>query len=119
MDSAPSLEASNVALQRLLVQQPVQQRRRKTVNVGGTQRTPDPGMKHAEDASEHWRTRSSVSRMRYSNPLPRLKQGEKRLEPFRFWIIPAKCSNRVATRLLHLCFTPCLISAASSCLMAS
>jgi hypothetical protein len=65
----PSLEASNVAVQRLLVQQPVQQRRRKTANIGDTQRTSDPGMKHAEDVSEGWRTRSSVSRMRY-HPSP-------------------------------------------------
>ncbi len=51
MDSAPSLEA-NVALQRLLVQQPVQQRRRKTAYIGEAQRTPDTGMKHAEDVCE-------------------------------------------------------------------
>jgi len=53
MDSAPSLEAANVAVGRLLVQQPVQQRRRKTANICDTQRTPNPGMKHAEDVSEH------------------------------------------------------------------
>ena len=64
MASAPSLEAANVAVQRLLVQQPVQQRRRKTAYIGGTQRTPNPGMKHAEDVSEQQRTRSGVSRMR-------------------------------------------------------
>jgi hypothetical protein len=69
MESTHSLEASNVALQSLLVQQPVQQRRRKTANSGDTQRTPNPGMKHAEDVSEHWRTCSSVSRMRYSHQM--------------------------------------------------
>ncbi|MGZ3644596.1 MAG: hypothetical protein ACXVCM_12170 [Ktedonobacteraceae bacterium] len=47
------------------VQQPVQQRRRKTAEIGGTQRTPDPGIEHAEDACEHRRTLPSVSRMRY------------------------------------------------------
>jgi hypothetical protein len=86
MDSALPLEASNVALQRLLVQQPVQQRRRKTANIGDTQRTPDPGMRHVEDVSERWRTCSSVSRMRYHSPfLLRLKQGEKRLEALVFF----------------------------------
>jgi hypothetical protein len=76
--------ASNVAVQRLLVQQPVQQRRRKTADFGDTLRTPDPGMKHAEDVSERWQTRSSVSRMRYSHqmfaPPSRLKPRYKRLE---------------------------------------
>jgi hypothetical protein len=69
MDSAPSLEASYVALQRLLVQQPVQQRWRKAADFGVTPRTPNPGMKDAEDVSERWRTRSSVSRMRYSHKI--------------------------------------------------
>jgi hypothetical protein len=64
MDSAPSLYASNVALQRLLVQQ----RRRETADMGDTQRTPNPGMKH-EDVSERWRTLQSVSRMRYSHEI--------------------------------------------------
>jgi hypothetical protein len=76
MDSAPSQEASNFALQRLLVQQPVQQRRRKTAYIGGTQRTPDPGMRHAEDDSERWRT--PPKRFAYALPKSLLLQ---RLEP--------------------------------------
>jgi len=77
--------ASNVALQRLLVQQPVQQRRRKTADIGDTQRTPNSGMKHAEDVCERWRTCPSVSRMRYyMHFLQRLKPDQKRLEAFAF-----------------------------------
>src|SRR5215831_6850705 len=69
--SFPSV--SNITLQVDVVQQPIQQRRRKAADIGDTQRTPDPGMKDAEDVSERWRTLSGVSRMRYSHPLPRLE----------------------------------------------
>src|SRR5437763_1019898 len=62
------------------VQQPVQQRRRKIANIDGTQRTPDPGMKHAEDVCEHWRTLPSVSRMRYHLSFC------KHLKPFQIWL---------------------------------
>ncbi len=85
MDNAPSRQGSNIALQRLLVQQPIQQRRRKTADIGDTQRTLNPGMKHTEDVCEHRQTRSSVSRMRYSihmfAPLFRLKRLYKRIDP--------------------------------------
>jgi hypothetical protein len=116
MDSALPLEASNVALQRLLVQQPVQQRRRKTANIGDTQRTPNPGMKHAEDVCERWRTSPGVSRMRYSHeifaPLPRLKRCYKRLEEILFLGFGQIDSNSIAklfalsTTQLHHCTHP-------------
>src|SRR5215472_4674635 len=80
MESAPSLAASNVVVQRLLVQQPVQQRRRKTAYIGGTQRTPDPGMKDAEDVSERWRT--PPKRFAYALPKSLFLQ---RLEPPLTW----------------------------------
>ena len=69
----------------LFVQQPVQQRRRKTAHIGDTQRTAGPGNKHVESISEHERTFPSVSRMRYRTPiLKRLEPLENRLEAFRF-----------------------------------
>jgi hypothetical protein len=92
MDGASSLEASNVALQRLFVQQ----RRRKTANIGDTQRTPNPGMKHAEDVSERWRTLPSVSRMRYSHqifaPPSRLKPPVATLEANVSWAERWSCT---------------------------
>ncbi|HYB00455.1 MAG TPA: hypothetical protein VED37_09595 [Ktedonobacteraceae bacterium] len=65
----PFPETEHTAIQRVLVQQ----RRRKTAHIGDMQRTPDPGIEHAEDVSERWRTLPGVSRMRYhSHPLSRL-----------------------------------------------
>jgi hypothetical protein len=63
---------SNTAVQ----ENAVQQRRRKTAHIGDTQRTPEPGNKHAESISEHLRTFPSVSRMRYHPSFcKRLKPG--------------------------------------------
>jgi hypothetical protein len=40
-------------------------------------------------------------------------QATSGLRRFRFWVLPAKCSNRVATGSLYLCFKPCLLEECS------
>lgn len=67
-----------------MVVAPIQQRQRNAAYIGGTQRTPDTGMKHAEDVSERWRTPSSVSRMRYSHPLLCLEPPDTWIGAFAF-----------------------------------
>jgi hypothetical protein len=56
MDSAPSLKASNTAVQHLLVQQPVQQRRRTSAKNNNTLRTEKSHFEHTMDMGEHQRT---------------------------------------------------------------
>ena len=99
------------------VQQPVQQRRRKTAKIGDTQRTTGPGNKHEESISEYERTLQSVSRMRYYKAsYERLKQGYKELGTFRFRASLPLCSNWVTQLILLLIWR---LSLASQCIFGS
>ncbi len=82
MDSHPSLEASNVTIQRLLVQQPVQQRRRKAAYIGDTQRTPDPGIKHAEEPPRRFPYALPSFSITTSRSATRLDRGVRVFGPF-------------------------------------
>ena len=71
-----SMRFSNTAVQYLLVQQPVQQRRR-------TERS---SVQHTMHTGEHQRTGCVESPLRHSEEFQeRLKQGYKKLEAFLFW----------------------------------
>jgi hypothetical protein len=57
LDSAPRLQAENTAVQRLLVQQPVQQGRRTSAYNNNTLWTIRGRFKHGKDMGKHRRTR--------------------------------------------------------------
>jgi len=60
-----SIRFTNTAVQRFLVQQPVQQRRRTSAIKHNTLRTEKSHFKHAKDKGEHQRTRHVESPLRH------------------------------------------------------
>jgi hypothetical protein len=83
-----SMRFSNTAVQRLLVQQPIQQRQRTSAKNNSTQRTYNADFKHKMDTGERLRTTCVESPLRHAEDFirtpPELKQGYKPLEAFLF-----------------------------------
>ncbi len=76
------------------VQQFIQQRRRYTARIDGTQRTTRSGNERQMNTCDHQQTISAVSRMRYHNPISkRLKAHRKGLGTFPFSLLSPFCSN--------------------------
>jgi len=92
------IKVSKFAIQRLLVQQPVQQRQRKTAKIGDTRRTLKQGNKHEESIGEHQRTCQAFPVCATLCTFCIVSSQDRRgLRRFLFKALPPKCSNRVAT----------------------